>query len=169
MRGAGAAARVNPNDPNIAKIQALASTKAQSDRLRQAGDLARQGHNEEAMRIYRELYGDRPPDGDIALAYYQTLYGTASGKEAAIAGHARAGRAQSRRHALSDRARRTMLTYDARTRAEGIRILKEHPQDPNAQTALRQALIWDSANPASAAELREYLKRIRRTPSSRAA
>ncbi len=42
--------------------------------------------------------------------------------------------------------------------AEGIRILKEHPQDPNAQTALRQALIWDSANPASAAELREYLK-----------
>ena len=52
----------------------------------------------------------------------------------------------------------TMLTYDAKTRAEGIRILKEHPQDPNAQTALRQALIWDSANPASAAELREYLK-----------
>ena len=51
-----------------------------------------------------------------------------------------------------------MLTYDAKTRAEGIRLLKEHPQDPNAQTALRQALIWDAANPASAAELREYLK-----------
>ncbi len=51
-----------------------------------------------------------------------------------------------------------MLTYDAKTRAEGIRILKEHPKDSNAQTALRQALIWDSANPASAAELRQYLK-----------
>ncbi len=38
------------------------------------------------MRIYRQLYGDHPPDGDIALAYYQTLYGTASGKQAAIAG-----------------------------------------------------------------------------------
>ncbi len=72
---------VNPNDPNIAKIQALASTKAQSDRLRQAGNLARQGNNEDAMRIYRELYGDRPPDGDIALAYYQTLYGTAERQE----------------------------------------------------------------------------------------
>jgi tetratricopeptide (TPR) repeat protein len=148
---------VNPNDPNIAKIQAMASTRAQSDRLRQAGNLARQGHNEEAMKIYRELYGDRPPDGDIALAYYQTLYGTSSGKETAIA----AMRALAQRNPGDARfavALGQMLTYQSNTRAEGIRILKEHPQDPNAQTALRQALIWDSANPASAAELREYLK-----------
>src|SRR3954469_8675178 len=148
---------IHPNDPNIAKIQALASTKAQSDRLRQAGNLARQGHNEEAMKIYRELYGDRPPDGDIALAYYQTQYGTASGKDNAIA----AMRALAARNPGDTRyavALGQMLTYEARTRAEGIRILKEHPQDPNAQSALRQALVWDSANPASAAELREYLK-----------
>jgi len=148
---------VNPNDPNIARIQALASTKAQSDRLRQAGNLARQGHNEEAMKIYRELYGDRPPDGDIALAYYQTLYGTSGGKDTAIA----AMRALAARNPGDPRfavSLGQMLTYQASTRAEGIRILKEHPQDPNAQTALRQALIWDSANPASAAELREYLK-----------
>lgn len=148
---------INPNDPNIAKIQSLASTRAQSDQLRQAGNLARQGHNAEAMKIYRELYGDRPPDGDIALAYYQTLYGTTGGKEPAIA----AMRALAQRNPGDPRfavALGQMLTYDARSRAEGIRILKEHPQDPNAQTALRQALIWDSANPASAAELREYLK-----------
>ncbi len=148
---------VNPNDPNIAKIQALASTRAQSDQLRQAGNLARQGHNEQAMKIYRELYGDRPPDGDIALAYYQTLYGTASGKETAIAAmRALAGRnpGDSRYEVELGR----MLTYQASTRAEGIRILKAHPQDPNAGPALRQALIWDAANPASAAELREYLK-----------
>ena len=148
---------INPNDPNIARIQALASTKAQSDQLRQAGNLARQGHNEEAMRIYRELYGDRPPDGDIALAYYQTLYGTASGKQTAV----EAMRALAARNPGDTRFTvelGVMLTYEAKSRAEGIRILKEHPQDPNAQTALRQALIWDSANPASAGELREYLK-----------
>ncbi len=63
----------NPNDPNIAKIQALSSTRVQSDQLRQAGELARQGKADEAMRIYRSLYADRPPDGDIALAYYETL------------------------------------------------------------------------------------------------
>ena len=148
---------INPNDPNIAKIQAMASTRAQTDRLRQAGNLARQGHNEDAMRIYRELYGDRPPDGDIALAYYQTLYGTADGKETAIA----AMRALAQRNPGDTRyavALGQMLTYDAKTRAEGIRILKEHQQELNAQAALRQALIWDSANPASAAELREFLK-----------
>jgi cellulose synthase operon protein C len=147
----------NPNDPNIAKIQALASTRAQSDQLRQAGNLARQGHNEQAMKIYRELYGDRPPDGDIALAYYQTLYGTASGKETALASM----RALAVRNPGDSRYEvelGRMLTYQANTRAEGIRLLKAHPQDPNAQSALRQALIWDAANPASAAELREYLR-----------
>ena len=123
---------VNPNDPNIAKIQALASTRAQSDRLRQAGELARQGKNEEAMRIYRELYGDRPPDGDIALAYYQTLYGTASGKEAAIAAMRALAAAQSRRLALSASSWAPCSPTSAKTRAEGIRILQEHPQDPSA-------------------------------------
>jgi cellulose synthase operon protein C len=148
---------VNPNDPNIARIQALTSTRTQSDRLRQAGELARQGKNDDAMRIYRELYGDRPPDGDIALAYYQTLYGTASGKEQAIA----AMRALAARNPGDPRYSielGTMLTYDARTREEGIKILEAHPLDPNARQARRQALIWNSANPASATELRQYLR-----------
>ena len=148
---------VNPNDPNIARIQALTSTRTQSDKLRQAGELARQGKNEDAMRIYRDLYGDRPPDGDIAMAYYQTLYGTGSGKEQATA----AMRALAARNPGDSRYAvelGTMLTYDARSRAEGIRILKEHSSDPNVQAPLRQALIWDSANPASAAELRQYMK-----------
>src|SRR5580704_1469089 len=149
--------KANPNDPNISKIEALASTRAESAKLSQAGDLARQGKVDDAMRLYKQLYGDRPPDGDIALAYYQTLYGTSGGKETAII----AMRALAARNPGDTRfsvTLGTMLTYDAKTRAEGIRILKEHPQDPNAQTALRQALIWDAANPASAAELREYLK-----------
>jgi cellulose synthase operon protein C len=148
---------VNPNDPNIARIQALTSTRTQSDKLRQAGELARQGKNEDAMRIYRDLYGDRPPDGDIAMAYYQTLYGTSAGKQQAIA----AMRALAARNPGDSRypvELATMLTYDARTRTEGIRILKERASDPNAQAPLRQALIWDSANPSSAAELREYMK-----------
>jgi tetratricopeptide (TPR) repeat protein len=149
--------RVNPNDPNIARIEALSSTQTESDELRRAGELARQGRADDAMRIYRQLYGDHPPNGDISLAYYQTLHATAAGKAAAIAGM----------RTLVDRnpgepryaiALGVMLTYDPRTRAEGIRILKTYPRDSGAQEALRQALIWDSANPASAAELRQYLK-----------
>ncbi len=64
---------INPNDPAIAEIEALPTTHAQNDLLRQAGDLARQGKNDEAMNVYRQLYGDHPPDGDIALAYYETM------------------------------------------------------------------------------------------------
>jgi tetratricopeptide (TPR) repeat protein len=149
--------RINPNDPNIPKIEALTSSSSQSGQLRHAGELTRQGKTEDAMRIYRGLYGDHPPDGDIALAYYQTLYGTANGKQQAIA----ATRGLADRHSTDPRyavALGVMLTYDTRTRAEGIRILKTHQNDSDAQAALRQALIWNSANPATAPELRQYLK-----------
>ena len=149
--------KVNPNDPNISKIEGLSSTRAETNDLRQAGELASQGKIDDAMQIYRRLYGDRPPDGDIALAYYQTLYGTANGKQEAVT----AMRALAARNPGDPRFSlelAIMLTYDEKTRAEGIRLLKEHPTDASAQAALRQALIWDSGNPASAAELRAYLK-----------
>ena len=149
--------QVSPNDPNIGKIQALTSTRVQSDQLRQAGEMARAGKVEEAMRIYRQLYGDHPPDGDIALAYYQTLYGTVNGKAEAIT----AMRALAARNPGDVRFAvelGTMLTYDQKTRAEGIRLLQAHAKDANAQTALRQALIWEASNPATAGQLRSYLK-----------
>jgi tetratricopeptide (TPR) repeat protein len=149
--------KANPNDPNIAKIQALSSNKAANAELGNAGALARQGRVDDAMKIYRELYGDHPPDGDIALAYYQTLYGTTNGKAEAVSGM----RALTERNPGDPRFAvelGIMLTYEQKSRAEGIRLLKEHPRDVNAQTALRQALIWDSANPSSAAELKQYLK-----------
>ncbi len=135
----------------------MPSTLAASGQLRQAGELAQQGRADDAMRIYRQLYGDHPPDGDIALAYYKTLYGTSTGKAEAIAGM----RALAERNPGDQRYAvqlGIMLTYDQRTRAEGIRILEAHPADLDAQAGLRQALMWDSANPASAAELREFLK-----------
>jgi tetratricopeptide (TPR) repeat protein len=149
--------RINPNDPNIGKIAQMASTRAQSEQLRQAGELARQGKPEAAMNVYRELFGDHPPDGDIALAYYKTLYGTSGGRAEAI----RAMRAMAQRNPGDNRIAvelGILLTYDASTRAEGIRILQAHPKDPNADAALRQALIWNAANPATTGELRQYLK-----------
>ena len=146
-----------PNDPNIAKIQALSSVQAQGDQLRQAGDLARAGKNDDAMRAYRAIYGDRPPDGDIALAYYQTLYGATGGKQQAIAGI----RGLMQRNPGDPRYAiilGKMLTYDPGTRAEGVRILMGHQGDPDASEGLRQALVWESDNPNSAGQLRDYLK-----------
>jgi tetratricopeptide (TPR) repeat protein len=149
--------KINPRDPDIAQIESMASTAAENDELRQAGELARQGRNEDAMRIYRQLYGDHPPPGDIALAYYQTLYATASGKSAAIDALRvlAAKNPADSRYAIT---LGTLLTYDAHTRDEGIRILEAHPHDASAQSALRQALVWNAANPESATDLRQYLQ-----------
>src|ERR1700722_11702958 len=76
--------KINPADPNIGRIQGLTSNKTRDSRLAQAGALAKAGNPEGAMRIYREYYGDHPPDGDIALAYYETLYATPNGKDQAL-------------------------------------------------------------------------------------
>ena len=149
--------RINPSDPNIGRIQGLTSDKTRDQRLSQAGAYAKAGNPEAAMKIYREYYGDHPPDGDIALAYYETLYATPNGKTEAL----NAMRAAAARNPGDPRFIVTlgrMLTYDPRTRAEGIKILHEHASDSDAQNSIRQALIWDSSNPSSAAELREYLK-----------
>ena len=149
--------KINPADPNIGRIQGLTSNKSRDARLAQAGSLAKAGNPEAAMKIYREYYGDHPPDGDIALAYYETLYATPNGKAEAIAA-IRAGAARNPGDPRFIVTLGRMLTYDAKTRAEGIKVLREHSDNYDAQNALRQALIWDSANPASAAELKEYLK-----------
>ncbi len=147
----------SPNDPEIARIEALSSTQTQSRELQRAGALASQGKPEDAMRIYRQLYRNQPPPGPIALAYYQTLYATANGKQEAITGLRELVR-QNPGSSTYAVALGTLLTYQAGTRAEGIRILQAHAQDPDAQSALRQALIWNAANPATAENLRNYLK-----------
>ena len=149
--------QVSPGDPEIARIEALSSSQTQTRDLQRAGALAGQGQPEEAMRIYRRLYGSQPPPGPIALAYYQTLYATAKGKQEAIAGLRELVRQNPDNSAYAV-ALGTLLTYEAGTRAEGIRILQAHAQDPDAQPALRQALLWNAANPATAEDLRRYLK-----------
>ena len=146
-----------PNDPNIAKIQNMRSTQNQNEALRQAGELARTGKSEDAMKAYRSMYGDTPPDGDIGLAYYQTLYGTANGKQQAITGL----RGMMQRNPNDKRyaiALGKILTYDAKTRSEGVRLLRANQSDPDAAQALRQALVWESSNPSSAGDLRDYLR-----------
>ena len=149
--------RINPSNPEIARIESLSGTETESDQLRRAGQLAREGRVQDAMRIYRQLFGDHPPGGTIGLAYYQTLFGTPNGKQEAIAGM----RALVRQNPGDPRypiALGIMLTYDARTRAEGMRILRAHLDDPTAHAALRQAMLWNGANPNTLPQLRAYLR-----------
>jgi tetratricopeptide (TPR) repeat protein len=68
----------------IGQVQGMRSTKEQNAQLQQASKLAQSGQNEAAMRIYRSVWGDRPPDGDWALAYYDTEAGSEAGRAEAI-------------------------------------------------------------------------------------
>jgi tetratricopeptide (TPR) repeat protein len=149
---------INPNDTNIAHIQSMGSQASQTAQLQQAGKYAQAGQYAQAMKIYRQIFGDAPPQGEWALAYYETESATEDGRAHAIAGLqglVQKYPADSRYQVALGR----ILTYNPKTRAEGRQYLERHPSDPQAVEALRQSLLWDSANPASAADIRAYLSR----------
>jgi tetratricopeptide (TPR) repeat protein len=134
----------------------------QQAKLQEAGRLSAQHNSDTAMRIYREVLGDHPPEGDLSIAYYETLASTTGGMTNAIA-HLRD---LAKSH--PDDSRYTLvvgrlLTYDAHTRLEGLKTLESIPANDTSASAARdawkQALIWERSNPVYQASLREYLSR----------
>ena len=73
---------INPNDPGIARAEAASAQPNQLAALQQAGKLAEQGNYQQAMNIYRQVFGAQPPPGDWALAYYETESATEDGRGA---------------------------------------------------------------------------------------
>ena len=147
---------LNPNDPNLARIESMGSQQNQSAALAQAGKFAQSGQYAQAMAIYRKTFGDAPPPGDWALAYYETEAAIPDDRPHAVAGL----RALIQKYPNDSRyqiALGRILTYNPATRAEGRRFLEKHPNDPQAVEALHQSLVWDQSNPASAADIRSYL------------
>jgi tetratricopeptide (TPR) repeat protein len=147
---------LNPNDPNIGRVENMGSQTNQTALLRQAGKYAEAGQYAQAMKIYRQIFGANPPQGDWALAYYETQSAIEEERPQAIT----ALRSLIEKHPEDSRyqiALGRILTYNPKTRAEGRKYLERHPNDPQAVEALRQSLVWDSANPASAADIRAYL------------
>ncbi len=120
-------------------------------RLNQAASLAQSGRYADAMRIYRDVLGSTPPAGDYALAYYDTEAAIPEDRPHAIAGLRKLSQqfpADSRYSITLGR----VLTYEPKTRAEGIAILQKYSDVPSAQSALRQAQAWNAtAASASAA------------------
>jgi cellulose synthase operon protein C len=147
--------QLNPKDPQIAVIESTVSGKVQDARQAQAEALAAAHDYAGAMQVYRQLYGEHPP-ADAALEYYETEAATEAGRSHAIAGL----RALAKLHPSEGRYQATLgrvLTYNPKTRAEGEAILQQLPQDAGAQSALRQALLWDAQNPASEGAIKHYL------------
>ncbi|QNI33051.1 BCSC C-terminal domain-containing protein [Alloacidobacterium dinghuense] len=145
LRAAGG----NPAD--IAKIQAMPGVAPKNVRLDQAASLAQSGRYADAMRIYRDVLGNNPPAGDYALAYYDTEAAIPADRPHAVAGLRKLAQqfpADSRYSITLGR----VLTYEPKTRAEGIAILQRYDNVPAAQSALKQAESWNAvANAAPTA------------------
>ncbi len=132
----------------------------QSSKLQEAARLSANQKPEEAMKLYREVFKDHPPDGDLALAYYETLASTPGGREIAIP----------RLNELANRhpedaqyrlAAARLLTYARQTRAQGLRELEAIRGNAavmnEVRSAWRQTLVWEKGNPAYAESLQRYL------------
>jgi tetratricopeptide (TPR) repeat protein len=148
--------QIDPTNSEIAKIQSTPTSKVQTETLQQAAQLAQAGHAEDALRLYRSVWGNRPPDGDWSLAYYDTEASTEAGRHDAIEGL----RALAQKYPADTRYNLTLgriLTYTPSSRPEGLRLLNQFPQDPAAQSAIRQAHLWDAQNPHEARDIRAYL------------
>ena len=120
------------------------------------------------MNVYRQVYGDQPPPGDQALAYYETEAATEDGRPHSIAGL----RSLLQKFPSDTRypvALGRILTYNPKTRGEGRKLLTAFPNDPEAVEALRQSLVWDAQNPATAGDIRAYLGKAQRRPAQHCA
>ena len=76
--------KVDPSARAEAVEQPQGIDPRQQAKLEEAGKLAAQHNPEAAMRLYREVFGNHPPDGDLSIAYYETLASTPGGQSQAI-------------------------------------------------------------------------------------
>jgi tetratricopeptide (TPR) repeat protein len=147
---------IDANNPNIARVESTEPTPGQKAKLKEADKLGDAGKHAEAMAIYRQIFGTHPPAGDWAVAYYETESQIEGGRPPAIAGL----RDLVDKYPADPRYQISLgriLTYTPATREEGRKILQKFPNDPKAQQAVRQSLLWDADNPDAAPEILSYL------------
>jgi len=150
--------------------QAVRTAVVDRGAIEEARRLAREGRRAEAVARYRGAFGSGPPPDAFALEFYQTLAGTELGAEEGRRGLARLAA----RPGATNRMRLAnaqVLTYDATTRAEGIRQLSDLAGQPDvaadARRAWREALGFAGNDPSAMPQLEAYLQRFPDDPEVR--
>lgn len=155
--------KISPRDPQIAAVEKLhVFTPEERNRLDEAGRLAMQHKPDEAMKIYHEVFGDRqPPPGKWTQPFYDTEAASTGGRQKAIS-QLRQLCAQNPNLEAYRLWLASLLTYDPKTRMEGLQML-ESIKDPGtaeqARAPWRQALLWEKQNPEVLAPMEAYLQR----------
>ncbi len=154
--------RVAPDAPALSETES-ANTKPRSDRrLDEAGKLAANGHFDEAMKLYRDVFGPEPPAGGWAISYYETLANTHGGFEPAVAAlrNLAATYPSILTYQLSAG---KLMTYRPATRQSGVGLLASLPSasavSTKARESWRQALLWEKNNPSFLSSYEAYLGR----------
>ena len=155
--------KINPRDPQIAAVEKLhVLTPEERNRLDEAGRLAMQHKPDEAMKIYHEVFGDQPPpSGKWTQPFYDTEAASTGGRQKAVSQL----RQLCAQHPNLEAYRlwlASLLTYDPKTRMEGLQML-ESIKDPGmaeqARAPWRQALLWEKQNPDVLSSMEAYLQR----------
>src|SRR3954468_3964123 len=152
--------RVAPDAPGLTQLDAPDVPRQSSNRLDEAAKLAARGQSDDAMRIFREVFGAAPPPGGWATAYYETLANTSGGFEPAVTALQKL--ADTYPEVTSYKlAAGKIMTYRPGTRQAGINLLASIPPatavGAKAREAWRQALLWEKGNAAFAPALETYL------------
>jgi Flp pilus assembly protein TadD len=145
------------------ETRAVPAASLNDSRLSEAAGLSAAHKYSEALAVFRQVFGDTPPD-NWAVAYYQT--------EAAIAEHSAHGiaglRALSAKYPANPTYQLALaqeLTYRPATRTEGLRLLSvfkgTSAQNEQARAAWRTAILWDPNSRAAIESAKAYLDRYK--------
>ncbi len=155
--------KINADDPQIVAVEKLrVFTPEERNRLDEAGRLAMQHKPDEAMKIYQQVLGGQlPPPGKWAQPFYETEAASTGGKEKALS--------QLRQLCVQNPTQEayrlwlaSLLTYDPKTRLEGLRMfesIKDSGMVEQARAPWRQALLWEKENLDALPPIEAYLQR----------
>lgn len=149
-----------PGDQRIEELNNVSIDETISQvELARARSLAADGRYDDAIVIYRGIFGERQPSRALAPEFYQTLAGTANGWNEARTQLQRLVQSYPEDQGIA-RAYAEVLTYRENTRREGIdRLAAMIEAQPQVRAPWRQALIWLEARQADKARYDRYMAR----------
>jgi tetratricopeptide (TPR) repeat protein len=152
----------SPGSPLAGRLEQAIDLSGNIRQLEDARRFARSGDSAQAVAAYRQALGGKPPQGDLALEYYQTVGGTPQGWDEARQGLERIAW-ESPNDAQVALALAQHLTYRENTRRDGIQrlaALAAHPTVGAAATdAWRRTLGWIGTNPSDMPLYQAFLRR----------
>ncbi|MFS2221577.1 cellulose synthase subunit BcsC-related outer membrane protein [Pantoea sp. B65] len=152
--------QVSPQDPRLAELdnakQLQSIPQAQLSLARQQ---ARSGNVSAALQTWRNTFAGNEPPPSIAAEYYLTMAGDRSLRPQAI-DSLRQFAARNPQDAGAQLALGKALTWQESTRREGLQILQGMADgNPDADSSMRQALLWLGPQPTDAALYQTWQQR----------